>query len=40
MVAFLNIEEAFNSIQPQAILYELDHLGIHPLLKSVIDQLL
>ena len=34
MVAFLDIEGSFNNIQPQAIL--LDHLGVHPLLKSVI----
>ena len=40
MVAFLDIEGAFNNMQPQAILNELDHLGVHPLLKSVIDQLL
>ena len=40
MVGFLDIEEAFNNIQLQAILNELDHLGVHPLLKSVIDQLL
>ena len=38
MVAFFDIEGAFNNIQPQAILNELDHLGVHPLLKSVIDQ--
>ena len=40
MVAFLDIEGAFNNIQPQAILNELVHLGVHQLLKSVIDQLL
>ena len=40
MVAFLDIERAFNNIQPQAILNKLDNLGLHPLLKSVIDQLL
>ena len=40
MVAFLDIKEAFNNIQPQAILNKVDHLGVHPLLKSVIDQLL
>ena len=40
MVAFLDIEGAFNNIQPQAILNELVHSGVHPLLKSVIDQLL
>ena len=40
MVAFLDIEGAFNNIQPQTILNELDQLGVHPLLKSVIDQLL
>ena len=39
MVVFLVIEGAFNKIQPQAILNELDHLGDHPLLKSVINQL-
>ena len=39
MVAFLDIEGAFNNIQPQAILNELDNLGVHPLLESVIDQL-
>ena len=39
MVDFLDIEEGFNNIQPQAILNELDNLGVHPLLKSVIDQL-
>ena len=39
MVAFLDIEGAFNNIQPQTILNELDQL-VHPLLKSVIDQLL
>ena len=38
MVAFLNIEAAFNNIKPQAILNEVDQLGVHPLLKSVIDQ--
>ena len=38
MVAFLDIEGAFNNIQLQAILNELDNLGVHPLLKSVIDQ--
>ena len=40
MVAFLDIEGAFNNIQPQAILNELVHLWDHLLLKSVIDQLL
>ena len=40
MVAFLDIEGAFNNIQPQDILNELDNLGVHPLLKSVGDQLL
>ena len=40
MIAFRNIEEAFNNIQTQAILNELDHLGVHNLLKCVIDQLL
>ena len=40
MVAFLDIEGAFNNIQLQAILNELDHLGILPLLKSLVDQLL
>ena len=40
MIAYLGIEGAFNNIQPQAILNEMDHLGVHPLLKSVIDQLL
>ena len=40
MVAFLDIEGAFNNIQPQAILNEMDHLGVHFFLKSVIDQLL
>ena len=40
MVAFLDIEGAINNIQPQAILNELDHLAVHPLLKSIIDQLL
>ena len=40
MVAFLDIEEAFNNSQPQAIINELDQLGVDPLLKSVIDQLL
>ena len=40
MVAFIDIEEAFYNNQPQAILNKLDHLGVHPLLKSVIDQLL
>ena len=40
MVAFLDIKGAFNNIQPHAILKELDHIGVHPLLKSVIDQLL
>ena len=39
MVAFLDIEGAFNNIQPQTIINELDQL-VHPLLKSVIDQLL
>ena len=39
MVAFLDIEGAFNKIQHQAILNKLDHLGVQPLLKSVIDQL-
>ena len=39
MVALLDIEGAFNNTQPQAILNELDNLGVHPLLKSVIDQL-
>ena len=38
MVAFLDIEAAFNNIQPQAILNELDQLRIQQLLKSVIDQ--
>ena len=37
MVAFLDIEEALNNIQPQAILNELDHLDVHRLLKSIID---
>ena len=40
MVAFLDIEGAFNNIQPQAILNELNHLGVHLLLKSIFDQLL
>ena len=40
MLAFLDIEEAFNNMQPQGILNELDHLGVQPLLKSAIDQLL
>ena len=40
MVAFLDIEAAFNNIQPQAILNELDQLGVQPSLKSIIDQLL
>ena len=40
MGAFLDIELAFNNIQPKAILNELDHLGVHLLLKSVMDQLL
>ena len=39
MVAFLDNEGAFNNIQPQAILNELDHLEI-PLLKSVLVQVL
>ena len=29
MVAILDIEGDFNNIQPQAILNELDHLGVH-----------
>ena len=33
MVAFFAIEAAFNNIQPQAILNELDNLGGHPLLN-------
>ena len=40
MAAFLDIEGAFINIQPQAILNELDHLGVDPLLKSNVDQLL
>ena len=40
MLAFVDIEGAFNNIQPQTILNELDQLGVHPLLKSIIDQLL
>ena len=40
MVAFLDIEVAFKNISPQAILNELHHLGVQPLLKAVIDQLL
>ena len=40
MVAFLDIKGAFNNIQPQHILNELDHLRVQPLLQSVIDQLL
>ena len=40
MVAFLDIAGAFNNILPQAILNDQDHLGVQPLLKSVIDELL
>ena len=36
MVAFPDIGEAFNNIQPQAILNELDNLMVHPLLKTSI----
>ena len=37
MVAFLDMEGAFNNIQPQAILNELDQLGVHAILKPVIE---
>ena len=32
MLAYLDIEGAFSNIQPQAILNELDQLGVYPLL--------
>ena len=36
-LAFLDIEGAFNNIQPQAILNELDHLCIHVVLLLYLE---